>query len=185
MRKVVGRAEPDLISALCKHAFPLHCREDRELFHQGYDPIGLFILKSGEAILQLVDANGVLVARASVPPGSLLGLPALVADTPYSLSAIAKAGAQVAVVTRNTFSALMLSEPLLAMMILRVLAAEVRSTRVAISGLPARPRRARTLKRKPRGPEALLPLVRSLRLASPIRRGEQSSRLSTVIGDEG
>jgi len=34
-------AEPDLISALRQRAFPVDCREDRELFHQGDEPTGL------------------------------------------------------------------------------------------------------------------------------------------------
>jgi hypothetical protein len=48
------------------------------------------------------------------------------------MSAVAKAGAQFGFVSGNAFSALMTSEPLLPLMVLRVLA-EVHSTRSAIS----------------------------------------------------
>jgi len=126
-------AEPDLIQALLKRAFSVDCRNDGELFHQGGDPTGLYILQSGEATMILENARGVQVATVAMVPGALLGLPALVADEPYSMTAVAKAGAQVAFVTRNTLSVLMLSEPLLALKILRVLASEVRSARGAIS----------------------------------------------------
>jgi CRP-like cAMP-binding protein len=145
-------AEPDLIQSLRQRAFPVDCREDRELFHQGDDPTGLFILNSGEATMFLEDANGVPVAMAHMVPGALLGLPALVGDKPYSMTAVAKAGARVGFITRNTFSALMLSDPLLSLMILRVMAAELHSARIAIAGTRNRSHRSRALRRKRTGP---------------------------------
>jgi hypothetical protein len=54
-----------------------------------------------------------------------MGLPAIIGDRPYSLTAVAHAHAEVSFVTRDVFSRLMLSEPTLAIMILKVLAAEV------------------------------------------------------------
>ncbi len=141
-------AEPDLIASLRKCAFPVDCREDRELFRQGETTNGLFVLNSGEATMFLEDANGVPVGMTPLVPGALLGLPALIGDKPYTMTAIAKAGARVCFVTRNTFSALMLSDPLLALMILRVMAAELRSTRIAITETHGRSHRSRGLKRK-------------------------------------
>ena len=138
-------AEPDLIRALWQHAIPMDCSEDRKLFRQGNDPSGLFVLQSGEATMILQNDGGVQVARVPMPPGSILGLPALVSDKPYSMSAVAKRGATVGFVNRNDFSALMLTEPMLALMVVRVLAAEVRDTRAAISAFP---HRRRALKRK-------------------------------------
>lgn len=59
------------------------------------------------------------------------------------MTAVAKSGATVGFLTRDDFSALMSAEPSLAFMILQVLAAEVRSTRVALSGSHASPHRGR------------------------------------------
>jgi CRP-like cAMP-binding protein len=145
--------EPDLIRALWQHAIPLNCSEDRELFRQGEDPSGLYILLSGKATMLLDNDEGIQVVQVSMEPGSLLGLPALVSDRPYSMSSIAKRGAIVGLVNRNDFSLLMLSEPLLALMILRVLAAEVRSTRAAISSCQTLPHRGRALRRKRPAPK--------------------------------
>ena len=141
-------AEPDLIRALWQHAIPLDCSEGRKLFRQGDAPSGLFVLHSGDATMILENDGGIQVARVPMPPGSILGLPALVSDKPYSMSAVAKKGATVGFVNRNDFSALMLTEPLLALMIVRVLAAEVRDTRAAISGCRDFPHRRRALLRK-------------------------------------
>jgi CRP-like cAMP-binding protein len=141
-------AGPDLISVLWKHAISLNCAEDLELFRQGDDPSGLFFLHSGEATMIMENECGDQVARALMEPGSILGLPAMVSDEPYSMGAVAKKGATVGFVTRDDFSMLMLTEPALAMMILRVLAAEVRGARVAISECRISPRRGRGMRRK-------------------------------------
>jgi CRP-like cAMP-binding protein len=98
------------------------------------------------------------VEVATVASGALLGLPALVGDKPYSLTAVACAGARVGFVTPDTFSSLMLSEPLLAMMILQVLAAEVRSTRAALSESETTPHRGRALRRKRRTSSIKVPI---------------------------
>ena len=146
-------AEPELIRALWQYAIPLDCSEGRKLFRQGDAPSGLFVLNSGDATMFLETDGGAQVARVPMPPGSILGLPALVSDRPYSMSAVAKKGATVGFVNRNDFSALMLTEPLLALMVVRVLAAEVRDTRAAISAFP---HRRRALKRK-----RLMPKIRA------------------------
>lgn len=66
-------------------------------------------------------------------PGSLLGLPGLIGNKCYSMSCEAKAGAEIRYLHRDDFAQLMLTEPELAMMILRVLAAEVRTARAAVA----------------------------------------------------
>jgi CRP-like cAMP-binding protein len=145
-------AGPDLLRALWQRAVSLDCSTDRELFRQGHKPSGLFILNCGDATMTLENDGGVQVASVPMAPGSILGLPALVSDKPYSMTAVANSGATVGFVTRDDFSALMFTEPSLAFMILRVLAAEVRSIRVALSGSQASPHRGRALKRKRRTP---------------------------------
>lgn len=98
--------------------------------------------------MTLENDGGAQVASVRMAPGSILGLPALVGGKPYSMTAVAKSGATVGFLTRDDFSALMFAEPLLAFMILQVLAAEVRSTRVALSASQASSLRGRALKRK-------------------------------------
>jgi CRP-like cAMP-binding protein len=69
------------------------------------------------------------------PAGSLLGLPGLIGDEPYTLTALAHDGARLSFVTREEFSGLMQNDPQLALKILHVLAAEVRSARRALANL--------------------------------------------------
>jgi CRP-like cAMP-binding protein len=79
----------------------------------------------------MLDLEGGRVLDLRALPGSLLGLPAVISNIAYSLSATALPGAEVSFVPREDFSNLMLTEPGLAVLILKVLAAEVRTARIA------------------------------------------------------
>jgi CRP-like cAMP-binding protein len=127
-------AEQDLIRALRDRATVVNCSEDRFLFRQGEEATGLYIFHSGEVTMTMESISGDEVVSMRAEPGSLLGLPGLVGNKSYSLSAFANKGAEVTFVTRQDFSELMLTEPNLSMMILRVLANEVRTARLAITG---------------------------------------------------
>jgi len=123
-------ADPQLIQALGERAVELPCGADSVLFRQGDAATGLYILHEGEVILTLDSPDGKLSTQAA--SGSLLGLPGLVGNQPYTLTATVRSGAKISFVTRDDFTALMESEPQLAFMVLQVLAAEVRSAREAI-----------------------------------------------------
>jgi len=122
-------ADPDLIRALDRRATSVDCRTERVLFNQGDSAVGLYILKSGLATLILHAATGEPSASVQASAGSLLGLPAVVSNHPYSLSAIAQPSAHVSFLPRGDFLAIMKSDPAIALKILAVLAAEVRSAR--------------------------------------------------------
>jgi CRP-like cAMP-binding protein len=125
-------ADPALIESLEKGSTLISCTADRILFHQGEAPSGLYILKSGYAALTMTTVLGEEIISATAGPGSLLGLPGLIGNQPYTLTAIALAGAEVSFVTRDSFTDLMSADPMLALKILAVLAAEVRSARSLI-----------------------------------------------------
>jgi glutaminase len=125
-------ANPELIVALDKRSTAISCDGERVLFRQGDAPAGLYILHKGAVTLTLESAKGKPILSTQAEAGSLLGLPGLVGDEPYSLTAVAGMGAEVSFVSRDQFTALMQSDPLLSLKILQVLAAEVRSARKAI-----------------------------------------------------
>ncbi len=125
-------ADTTLIQALEKRATPILCSADQVLFRQGEVPAGLYILDKGAATLTMNSTEGKSVMSVQTAPGSLLGLPGLVGNEPYTLTALARTGAELSFVTRDDFTALMQSDPLLALKVLQVLAAEVRSARNAI-----------------------------------------------------
>ena len=122
-------AAPDLIQALDEHALPIPCKEEFLLFRQGDTPTGLFILKEGTVSLQMSAPDGHFIVSVEASRGSLLGLPGIISNQPYTLTAIAHAGALIGYVSRTDFTALMQSQPTLSLKILQVLAAEVSSVR--------------------------------------------------------
>ncbi len=126
-------AEQELIDALAKRSATVSCSEDRVLFRQGASPDGIFILRRGRATVTMQSATGGLIMSITAFPGSLLGLPALVGNEPYTLTATAHKDAELGYVSREDFSSLMLTDPTIAMRVLKVLAAEVRTARHAIS----------------------------------------------------
>jgi len=128
-------ADPDLVLALDQRSTPVPCDDGQILFHQGDAPTGLFILNSGEVTLTMTSPKGETVMSVLAPAGSLLGLPGLIGNQPYTLTAIAAKSTQCKFVTRAEFTNLMQSDPTLSLKILQVLAAEVRSARRAIANL--------------------------------------------------
>jgi CRP-like cAMP-binding protein len=131
-------SDPELLRALEEHSAPVPCKAGRVLFSQGDAPTGLYILQKGLVTLTMAaPAPGSNCAEPMLAivaiPGSLLGLPGVAGNQPYTLTATAHAGAQVRFIRREDFGALMRAEPAISLKILQVLAAELRSARRAIS----------------------------------------------------
>jgi CRP/FNR family transcriptional regulator, cyclic AMP receptor protein len=126
------QAGQELIQTLASRSAFIECAEDQILFKQGDSPSGLFVLRQGNANLTMQSPAGSVVLSITAAAGSLLGLPALVGNEPYTLTATAAKGARLGFLTREDFSRLM-CEPATAMQVLRVLAAEVRTARRAIA----------------------------------------------------
>lgn len=125
-------ADPELIRALSEHATPVSCDTDRILFQQDDPAAGLYILHEGEATMSMTAHDGQIILSVAVGGGSLLGLPGLISDQPYSLTAVARAGARISFLGRAEFTALMSADQRLAFKVVQVLAAEVRSARHAL-----------------------------------------------------
>lgn len=125
-------ADPKLIQALGQRAIELSCGAESVLFHQGDKPAGVYILHKGEVTLTMTSLSGEAILSAQAAPGSVLGLPGLIGDEPYTLTATARSGAKLGFIARDDFTAVMQSDPSMSLKVLQVLAAEVRSARHAI-----------------------------------------------------
>ena len=128
-------ADRTLIQALEQRSIPVLCLTGRILFKQGDVPIGLYFLKSGKVSLIMKTKKGKAVVHLTVRPGSVLGLPAIVSNEPYALSAVAHHGSEVGFVARKDFEEMMQQEPSLFPKVFEILAAEVRSARFVLSGV--------------------------------------------------
>ncbi|WP_420239538.1 Crp/Fnr family transcriptional regulator [Telmatobacter bradus] len=126
-------AGADLIQALSSSATALDCTQERQLFHQGDVANGLYILHAGSATVSMASEEGIQILCFQAGSGSLLGLPGLIGNHPYSLTVSANAGSRVDFLSQEKFTALMVSDPQLSLKILQVLAAEVRTARMALT----------------------------------------------------
>ena len=125
-------ADPELFHALEVRSTPVSCDEDLTLFQQGEPAIGLYMLHAGDATLSIDSDEGVPILSVRATAGSLLGLPSLLGNQSYTMTAIAHAGAQVSFVSQGEFTALIEANPDLSLKVLKVLANEVRSARRAL-----------------------------------------------------
>lgn len=125
-------ADPELIRALEQRSTPIPCDAERILFIQGDAPAGLYILHKGAVTLTMRTEAGKSIITTQAVAGSVLGLPGLIGNEPYTLTAVAAKGAQIAFVNREDFAAVMQTDPLLSLAVLKVLAAEVHAARDAI-----------------------------------------------------
>lgn len=128
-------ANPKLFQALEQRSVSMPCSKGRILFMQGETPIGLYLLTTGKASLIMKTEKGQEVVHLSVGSGSILGLPAIVSNEPYTLSAMAHHGSEVNFLARKDFEELIQAQPSLYPKVLEVLAAEVRSARLALTGI--------------------------------------------------
>lgn len=125
-------ADPELIRALNEQATPVECYTDRILFEQDESPAGIYILHEGEATVSMTSQHGKTIFSVKVGAGSLLGLPGLISNQPYSLTAVAHGGSRVSFLDSSKFTVMMMADQSLAFKVVQLLAAEVRSARHAL-----------------------------------------------------
>jgi CRP-like cAMP-binding protein len=125
------KASPELIAAFARRAVKTICSENEVLFNSGEPGRCVYLVLAGEVglFLPLNAMDGLGFCARS---GSFVGLPAAFSNERYSLSAIARKGSEVAVLSRDKFCDLIAADPVLALDVLRILAAETRAARITI-----------------------------------------------------
>ena len=135
MAQVSFTADTKLIQAIEQRSQPITCEQGRILFNQGDRPKGLHILKTGEAALVLKSDTGQIVMCHLALPSSILGLPAVIGNEPYTMSAFVRKDTELGFLPRDEFEAMMHADPSLYPCVLEILAADVRSIRQYVSEL--------------------------------------------------
>jgi len=127
-------AHPELIYELEKRAKPVALDSDRVLFRQGDYPVGIYILKKGNARLTS-RSDGDAIQTVEVGAGSLFGLSAAIGNKPYSLTAKALEGSELSLLSCEDFIHLIWTEPSMSFRVLQVLAEELRFARETLAHL--------------------------------------------------
>ena len=127
-------ASPELLSNFSKHARTIRCEHDDVLFRTGEVAKEVYLLLSGHVALTIPLSNKrAMEFRAD--GGALLGLPAAFSNQPYSMTAVASKDSEIAVIGREEFCRLIASDSALSLDVLRILAAETRAARLAITNV--------------------------------------------------
>jgi CRP-like cAMP-binding protein len=137
-------ASPELVAAFEKSAIKVVCSDVEILFRNGEPSRCVYLVLTGEIGLVL-PLSSMDELRFRAPSGSLVGLPAAFSNGPYSMTAIAWKGAELAVMSRDKFCDMVALNPAFSRDVLRILAAETRAARIAIVETGIGRRRSRTL----------------------------------------
>lgn len=130
-RVLVDRlASKNLATAVEKRARIVHSPGTSVIFRQGDKPESVYYLKAGEVKLTM-EAGEKTVMSVRVPAGSLLGLPAVMGNKPYSLTATAVGQVEVFRISCEDFKHMIVQEGL-CFDVVRILAGEVHSARLAL-----------------------------------------------------
>ena len=109
------------------------------LFNQGDAVTGVYILSKGRARLTLRSVDGKIHLEEIVGRGGLLGLPAAISGTPYSLTAEVLSDSELAFLSREELVRLMQSDVSLSLKLVELLSQEVRAMRDVIAGPASAP----------------------------------------------
>ena len=124
----------DLLKTLEERAKPVIFCRDLVLFRQGDPSRGVFIVKEGFAALTMTSGTRI-VMQAVAGRGSILGLPAVIGNSPYSHTADVMVDSRVEFITKDDLLDLMRTTPLLSLKLLQILSEEVRAARRALSAV--------------------------------------------------
>ncbi len=122
-------ADAALIAMLSAHAHAHLCSSDETLFRQGQSPDAIYLLDEGQVTLTADTVGQECVFALQSQPGSIFGLPGVLSDAPYSLTAIARSGTRLQVISRSDFHQLLAEHPEISFQALRILASEVQTAR--------------------------------------------------------
>ncbi|WP_348261318.1 Crp/Fnr family transcriptional regulator [Telmatobacter sp. DSM 110680] len=125
-------ADHDLVDTIIYRSAEFIPR-DGILFSQGEPADCLYLIKAGEASLTM-QAGGKEV-RIRAGQFSLLGIPAIVGNQPYSMTATASSDTEICRLSSITFNDLLRTEPKMQQAVLFILAGEVRVARQALTEL--------------------------------------------------
>ena len=132
-------ADSELCAEIEKWSAPKFVKEGVILFQQGDVPGYAFFVKTGEIALTM-HVSGDVLWRVRATKGSLVGLPAIVGNEPYSMTAEVMRDSEICKISRDDFHELTQKNPRLCCNVLQILAGEVHEARKALSRLLVRPR---------------------------------------------
>lgn len=106
------------------------------LFRRNEPSFGIFLIRSGSISLRLEGEGTALLVNRTAGPGSIVGLPATLSRSHYSLTAVTLEQCQLAFVKRETLLAAIRKNAELGMELLQALSEEVIAMREVLAAAP-------------------------------------------------
>ena len=122
----------DVRSVLDSMASPVSQPKNSLLFAQGDPPLGIYVIRKGSVRLTVKAGDSEVLMRVA-QPGSVLGLPGVLSNKPYSLTARVVQPCDLGFVCAEKLIQLVRENPTLGLQVLQLLSEEVRAARSAMA----------------------------------------------------
>jgi CRP-like cAMP-binding protein len=113
-------------------ASPLSRPRNTVLFQQGDSPVGVYVVRKGTVRMSVKAGDSEVLMRVA-HAGSVLGLPGVLGNKPYSLTAITVQPTELGFVPADTLVQAIRTNPVLGLQVLQLLSEDVRAARGAIA----------------------------------------------------
>jgi CRP-like cAMP-binding protein len=125
-------AQDELKQCLIETGSKLRFDRGDLLFSRGDEVRGVFLILSGQVRLGLTGTTSAFPPR-DLGPGAILGLPATLSDSPYSLTAEASANTEVVYLSRPALLDVLRTHSKLCLEVMSLLSEELAETRSALA----------------------------------------------------
>ena len=122
----------DVKNVLDSMASPVVSAKNSVIFNQGDAPVGVYVIRKGSVRLTVKAGDSEILMRIA-QAGSVLGLPGVLSNKPYSLTARATQNCDMGFVTAEKLIQLVRENPTLGLQVLQLLSEEVRAARGAMA----------------------------------------------------
>ena len=122
----------DVRTILDGMAAPLVQPKNAVIFSQGDPPVGVYVVRKGSVRLTVKAGDSEVLMRVA-QPGSVLGLPGVLSNKPYSLTARVVQTCELGFVRAENLIQLVRENPMLGLQVLQLLSEEVRAARGAMA----------------------------------------------------
>jgi CRP-like cAMP-binding protein len=126
----------ELKTELGRLASPVSRQKGSVLFRRGENVSGVFLIRKGKVSMELDAADGIYPPR-TFGPDSILGLPATLSGTPYSLTARTTEPSELDFVPRQAVLNMLRDKPSLCFQVMALLSEEIVETRSSIKAADA------------------------------------------------
>lgn len=122
----------DIRNVLDAMATPISRPKNAVLFHQGDAPKGVYVVRKGNVRMTVKAGDSEVLMRVA-HAGAVLGLPGVLGNKPYSLTAVTVHASELGFVPAEKLVDAIRTNPALGLQVLQLLSEDVRAARGAIA----------------------------------------------------